>query len=81
MAGFSYDVLFGPKFGTFDKAGFKFRPVGVAFNKKYNASFTLRYYPQRFTSEDFGVPNLTQEKDERRVDLGLYLRLVVGEEQ
>jgi hypothetical protein len=62
LMGFSYDVLFGENFDTFDNVGLKFRPVGVAFYKKYNASFTLRYYPRRFTSEDFGIVNPTQDK-------------------
>ncbi len=63
VMGITYGVLFGENFGTFDKVGLKFRPVGVTINKKYNASFTLRYYPQRFTSEEFGIVNPTQDKD------------------
>ena len=63
LMGVSYDVLFGKNFDTFDNVGLKFRPLGVAFYKKYNASITLRYYPRRFTSEDFGIVNPTQEKD------------------
>jgi hypothetical protein len=62
LMGVSYDVLFGQNFDTFDNVGIKFRPIGVAFYKKYNASFTLRYYPRRFTSEDFGIVNPAQEK-------------------
>ena len=63
LAGVSYDVLFGKHFSPFDNAGFKFRPIGVTFPNRHNASFTLRYFPNRFTSEDFGVTNLTQQKD------------------
>jgi hypothetical protein len=62
LFGITYDVLFGKNFGTFDNAGFKFRPVGVTIGKRFNASFTLRYYPNRFTSEDFGIINPTQVK-------------------
>src|SRR5262245_43866352 len=36
LAGFSYNVLFGPEFGTFDKAGLKFRPVGVTIHRSWN---------------------------------------------
>jgi hypothetical protein len=69
LMGLSYDVLFGKnvageRYDTFDNVGLKFRPIGVAINGKYNASFTVRYYPRRFTSEDFGIINPTQEKTE-----------------
>jgi hypothetical protein len=62
LMGITYDVLFGEKFSTFDNAGFKFRPIGVTFPNKMNASFTLRYYPRRFTAEDFGLTNPNQPK-------------------
>ena len=62
LMGVSADALFGKDFDTFGNVGLKFRPIGVAFHKKYNASLTLRYYPRRFTSEDFGIVNPTQEK-------------------
>jgi hypothetical protein len=69
LMGVTYDVLWGKNvldvsYDTFDNVGLKFRPVGVTVNKKYNASFTLRYYPRRFTSEDFGIINPTQDKTE-----------------
>jgi hypothetical protein len=63
LMGISYDVLFGENFDTFDNVGLKFRPMGVTINKRYNASFTLRYYPRRFTSENFGIINPAQDKD------------------
>jgi len=62
LMGISYDVLFGENFDTFDNVGLKFRPIGVTINKRYNASFTVRYYPRRFVSEDFGIINPTQDK-------------------
>ncbi len=67
LMGISYDVLWGKNtldvsYDTFDNVGLKFRPIGVTINRKYNASFTLRYYPRRFTSEDFGIINPTQDK-------------------
>src|SRR5690242_7230975 len=62
LMGLSYGVLFGKNFDTFDNAGLKFRPIGVAIKQKYNASFTLRYYPRRFVSEDFGIINPTEDK-------------------
>jgi len=55
LFGASYDVLFGPDFDTFDKMGLKFRPVGVTIYKKINASFTMRWYPHGFTSDEFGI--------------------------
>jgi hypothetical protein len=62
LMGVSYGVLFGKNFDTFDNVGLKFRPIGVAIKQKYNASFTLRYYPRRFVSEDFGIINPTEDK-------------------
>jgi len=67
LMGITYDVLFGENvvgedYDTFDNVGLKFRPIGVTINRKYNASFTLRYYPRRFTSEDFGIINPAQDK-------------------
>jgi hypothetical protein len=62
LFGITYNVLWGGNFDTFDKAGFKFRPVGVTIGRRFNASFTLRYYPTRFVSEDFGIVNPTQVK-------------------
>ena len=67
LMGVTYDLLWGENsqgqdYDTFDNVGLKFRPIGVTINKKYNASFTLRYYPRRFTSEDFGIINPAQDK-------------------
>jgi hypothetical protein len=54
LIGVSYDVLFGSGYKPFDKAGFKFRPVGVTIRKKFNASWTVRFYPNGFTADEFG---------------------------
>ena len=54
LIGMSYDVLAGKNFGTFDKIGFKFRPVGFTY-KKLNAAFNIRWYPNGFTGDEFGV--------------------------
>jgi hypothetical protein len=67
LMGVTYDLLWGENtlgedYDTFDNVGLKFRPIGVTINKRYNASFTLRYYPRRFTSEDFGISNPAQDK-------------------
>lgn len=67
VMGVTYNVLFGENtlgedYDTFDNVGLKFRPIGVTINKSYNASFTLRYYPRRFVSEDFGIINPAQDK-------------------
>ena len=53
LIGASYDVLFGKKFSAFDKIGYKFRPFGITY-KKVNASFTVRWYPNGFTADEFG---------------------------
>ena len=55
LVGVSYDVLFGSNFGTFDKFGFRFRPVGVTYRKKVNFALTIRWYPNGFTADEFGA--------------------------
>jgi hypothetical protein len=55
LVGLSYDVLFGSGFNTFDKFGLKFKPIGVTFNKRFNAAFTMRWYPNGFTGDEFGI--------------------------
>ena len=67
LMGVTYGLLWGENtlgqgYDTFDNVGLKFRPIGVTINKRYNASFTVRYYPRRFVSEDFGIINPTQDK-------------------
>ena len=66
LIGMSYDVLFGSKFSIFDKAGFKFRPIAISIKRKFNASVTVRYYPNRFTAEEFGLvaPNPVSDDGE-----------------
>jgi hypothetical protein len=54
LGGLSYDFLFGSDYQAFDKAGFKFRPIGLTY-KKFNASYTLRVYPNGFTPDEFGI--------------------------
>ncbi len=46
---------FGSGFNTFDKFGLKFKPIGVTFNKRFNAAFTMRWYPNGFTGDEFGI--------------------------
>jgi hypothetical protein len=55
VIGLSYDVLFGSGFDTFDKFGLKFRPIGVTIKKRFNAAFTMRWYPNGFTRDEFGI--------------------------
>jgi hypothetical protein len=54
LVGMSYDILFGEDHGTFDKIGFKFRPIGFTY-KKLNGAFNIRWYPNGFTGDEFGV--------------------------
>jgi hypothetical protein len=58
LIGLSYDVVFGKQFSTFDNIGLKFRPLGVTY-KNFNASFNLRWYPDRFTAGQFGMVDPT----------------------
>src|SRR5688572_10029810 len=48
LVGMSYDILFGNDYGTFDKIGLKFRPIGFTY-KKINGAFNVRWYPNGFT--------------------------------
>jgi len=68
VAGLSYGVLFGPEFGTFDKAGLKFRPIGVTVNRKFNISYTLRVYPNGFTADQFGFGDPLPEGTNREAE-------------
>jgi hypothetical protein len=54
LVGMSYDVLFGSDYGTFDKIGLKFRPIGFTY-KKWNGALNIRVYPNGFTGDEFGV--------------------------
>jgi hypothetical protein len=64
LVGLSYDVLFGSGFDTFDKFGLKFKPIGITFKKKFNAAFTMRWYPNGFTPDEFGIgPRLHFNRD------------------
>jgi hypothetical protein len=53
LIGATYNVLFGD-FPTFDKLGFKFRPVGVTIKRRFNTAFQIRLYPNGFTEDEFG---------------------------
>jgi hypothetical protein len=55
LIGISWDLLLSPNYPSFDKFGLKFRPVAVTINKKWNMSYTLRLYPNGFTSDEFGI--------------------------
>jgi hypothetical protein len=55
LVGLSYDILFGSGFDTFDKFGLKFKPIGVTIKKRFNAAFTMRWYPNGFTGDEFGI--------------------------
>jgi hypothetical protein len=55
LIGISWDLLLSPDYPSFDKFGLKFRPVAVTINKKWNMSYTLRLYPNGFTSDEFGI--------------------------
>ena len=58
VIGISWDLLKGAGYPAFDKFGIKFRPVGVTINQRklsWTASYTLRVYPNGFTSDEFGI--------------------------
>jgi hypothetical protein len=67
LVGLTYDILFGKGFDTFDKVGYKFRPIGMTF-KRWNAAYSLRWYPNGFTPDEFGqapaLPPDTNRKSE-----------------
>jgi hypothetical protein len=62
LVGATYDVLFGSDYGTFDKIGFKFRPVGVTY-KSINAAVNVRWYPNGFTEDEFGFGPRQPDRD------------------
>jgi hypothetical protein len=55
LIGISWDLLLSPDYPSFDKFGLKFRPVGITIKKKWNMSYTLRLYPNGFTTDEFGI--------------------------
>jgi hypothetical protein len=58
LIGISWDLLKGARYDAFDKFGIKFRPVGVTIHQgehSWTASYTLRVYPNGFTSDEFGI--------------------------
>ena len=54
-AGLSTFILHGKDFDTFGKLGIKTVPVLFRY-KKFTIAYTLRLFPDGFTSQDFGVP-------------------------
>jgi hypothetical protein len=54
VIGASYQVLGGSDSPTLDKFAIKFRPLTVTY-KRFNASFNMRWYPNGFTADEFGV--------------------------
>jgi hypothetical protein len=58
LVGFSYQHLFGSGFDAFDKAALKFRPIAFTINKKFNAAFNLRIYPNGVTVDEFSQARL-----------------------
>jgi hypothetical protein len=82
LIGASYDVLFGKKFSAFDKIGYKFRPFGITY-KKVNASFTVRWYPNGFTADEFGnaEPRLENVNRKSEVLYGATIGVLWGRTQ
>jgi hypothetical protein len=64
-AGLTTNFLVGHKFRRFGNVGFKFRPVGFVIptggTTSLDFSFHLRFYPSRFTAEDFDVTAPSEE--------------------
>jgi hypothetical protein len=52
-SGISYDLLWGSGFSTFDKFALKLVPVGVMLFNTVDLGFTVRVYPNGFTSDEF----------------------------
>jgi hypothetical protein len=52
-AGVTYNFLFGRNFRRFDKFGFTFTPIDVAY-KRLSVGFVARLYPNGFTADEFG---------------------------
>ena len=68
LIGISWDLLMSPDYPSFDKFGLKWRPVGITIKKKYNMSYTLRLYPNGFTSDEFGIgPPVVNPNREKEV--------------
>jgi len=60
--GITYNFLFGQDFRRFDKFGFTITPVDVSF-RRVSAGFTLRFYPNGFTPDEFGFgPRLDYDR-------------------
>jgi hypothetical protein len=60
--GATYNILFGRDMSTFDKFGFKFTPIDVAY-KRIAVAFEIRLYPNGFTDDEFGLgPRLTFDR-------------------
>jgi len=54
LAGLSYMHFFGKDFSAFDNVGVKFRPIGVRI-QKITLSWNVRFFPNGFTPDQFGV--------------------------
>jgi len=78
LIGISWDYLLGDH-APFDKFGLKFRPVGITIKKKWNMSYTLRLYPNGFTSDEFGIgPPVVNPNREAEVLHGFTFGYVWG---
>jgi len=64
-SGVTYNRLFSSDFSSFDKAGLKFRPIGVRWRGAvdFEADFNLRVYPNGFSPDEFGVGPRMEDLD------------------
>jgi len=74
VMGLSYFLITGSDFKRFDNVGLKIVPVELTY-KGFGIGYTLRVFPNGFTSEQFGVPSGTTTHQGREVVHGFVISL------
>lgn len=78
VIGASYQVLGGSDRPTLDKFAVKFRPFAFTY-KKINGSFNMRWYPNGFTADEFGVgPRLDNVDRPSEMTWGFSFGILLG---
>jgi len=69
VVGASFNLLHGKDFSTFSNVAFRLRPAGIVIplskNWGVDLSYNIRFYPRRFTAEDFGKEPLPDAEPSR----------------
>jgi hypothetical protein len=78
LIGISWALLTGSDHESFDKFALKFRPVGITIKKKWNMSYTLRLYPNGFTTDEFGPGPVSNPNREAEVVHGFTFGIIWG---